>query len=147
MSHENCNKRRKVSKEVPCALANTQVDNTWQKAGKKGKGSCCLTGTADRDLNLANFYILKVNDLRLRIAGEASQRSTKEDWAEWMRHFSIELLKESPSPALRTCARLAQLQVLFGLAYLQMEFIMRVVHMRRCASHPFSPFSKSKQWT
>lgn len=29
-----------------------------------------------------------------------------------MRHFSIELLKESPSPALRTCARLAQLQVL-----------------------------------
>ncbi|KAF3328854.1 Serine/threonine-protein kinase TOR [Carex littledalei] len=52
----------------------------------------------------------QVNDLRLRIAGEASQRSTKEDWAEWMRHFSIELLKESPSPALRTCARLAQLQ-------------------------------------
>lgn len=29
-----------------------------------------------------------------------------------MRHFSIELLKESPSPALRTCARLAQLQVI-----------------------------------
>lgn len=28
-----------------------------------------------------------------------------------MRHFSIELLKESPSPALRTCAKLAQLQV------------------------------------
>lgn len=49
--------------------------------------------------------------MRLRTAGEASQRSTKEDWAEWMRHFSIELLKESPSPALRTCARLAQLQV------------------------------------
>lgn len=55
---------------------------------------------------------MQVNDGRLRTAGEASQRSTKEDWAEWMRHFSIELLKESPSPALRTCARLAQLQVL-----------------------------------
>lgn len=54
---------------------------------------------------------MQVNDGRLRTAGEASQRSTKEDWAEWMRHFSIELLKESPSPALRTCARLAQLQV------------------------------------
>ncbi|KAK3002096.1 hypothetical protein RJ639_022551, partial [Escallonia herrerae] len=52
----------------------------------------------------------QVNEGRLRTAGEASQRSTKEDWAEWMRHFSIELLKESPSPALRTCARLAQLQ-------------------------------------
>ncbi|RZC44315.1 hypothetical protein C5167_037265 [Papaver somniferum] len=55
----------------------------------------------------------QVNDGRLGTAGEASQRSTKEDWAEWMRHFSIELLKESPSPALRTCARLAQLQVPF----------------------------------
>ncbi|KAJ0103478.1 hypothetical protein Patl1_04057 [Pistacia atlantica] len=31
-----------------------------------------------------------------------------------MRHFSIELLKESPSPALRTCARLAQLQPFLG---------------------------------
>ncbi|KAH0765069.1 hypothetical protein KY285_000940 [Solanum tuberosum] len=30
-----------------------------------------------------------------------------------MRHFSFELLKESPSPALRTCAKLAQLQVEF----------------------------------
>ncbi|KAJ0795713.1 putative non-specific serine/threonine protein kinase [Helianthus annuus] len=56
----------------------------------------------------------QVNDGRLRAAGEASQRSTKEDWAEWMRHFSIELLKESPSPALRTCARLAQLQPFVG---------------------------------
>lgn len=54
---------------------------------------------------------IQVNDSRLRSAGEASQRSTREDWAEWMRHFSIQLLKESPSPALRTCARLAQLQV------------------------------------
>ncbi|XP_047315173.1 serine/threonine-protein kinase TOR isoform X1 [Impatiens glandulifera] len=56
----------------------------------------------------------QVNDGKLRSAGEASQRSTKEDWAEWMRHFSIELLKESPSPALRTCARLAQLQPFIG---------------------------------
>ncbi|XP_057977812.1 serine/threonine-protein kinase TOR isoform X2 [Malania oleifera] len=56
----------------------------------------------------------RVNDIRLRSAGEASQRSTKEDWAEWMRHFSIQLLKESPSPALRTCARLAQLQPFVG---------------------------------
>ncbi|XP_034918587.1 serine/threonine-protein kinase TOR isoform X1 [Populus alba] len=56
----------------------------------------------------------QVNDGRLRTAGEASQRSTREDWAEWMRHLSIELLKESPSPALRTCARLAQLQPFVG---------------------------------
>lgn len=32
----------------------------------------------------------------LRRAWESSQRSTKEDWAEWMRNFSIALLKQSP---------------------------------------------------
>jgi FKBP12-rapamycin complex-associated protein len=54
---------------------------------------------------------LQVNESALRAAWESSQRSTKEDWAEWMRHFSVELLKESPSRPLRTCAGLAQLQV------------------------------------
>ena len=44
----------------------------------------------------------------LRRVWESSQRSTKEDWAEWMRNFSIELLKQSPSRALRACASLAQ---------------------------------------
>uniref|UniRef100_A0A0D9WFJ7 Serine/threonine-protein kinase TOR n=1 Tax=Leersia perrieri TaxID=77586 RepID=A0A0D9WFJ7_9ORYZ len=57
----------------------------------------------------------QVNDFRLRSAGEASQRSTREeDWAEWMRHFSIALLEESPSPALRTCVQLALLQPSVG---------------------------------
>ncbi|XP_024379368.1 serine/threonine-protein kinase TOR [Physcomitrium patens] len=57
-----------------------------------------------------NSRPLTVNEGALRIAWESSQRSTKEDWTEWMRHFSVELLKESPSRPLRTCAGLAQLQ-------------------------------------
>ncbi|KAG7397333.1 phosphatidylinositol kinase- protein kinase tor1 [Phytophthora boehmeriae] len=51
---------------------------------------------------------LHVNQQNLRRAWEASQRSTKEDWVEWMRRFSIELLRESPSAALRSCCALAQ---------------------------------------
>ncbi|KAI9341262.1 armadillo-type protein [Zopfochytrium polystomum] len=50
---------------------------------------------------------LPVNQQQLRKAWEASQRATKEDWAEWIRHLSVELLKESPSHALRACASLA----------------------------------------
>ena len=46
----------------------------------------------------------------LRRAWESSQRSTKEDWLEWMRHLSVELLKQSPSPALRACIDLAMVQ-------------------------------------
>ncbi|KAI8620292.1 armadillo-type protein [Chytriomyces sp. MP71] len=48
-----------------------------------------------------------VNQQQLTKSWETSQRSTKEDWAEWMRRFSVELLKESPSHSLRSCASLA----------------------------------------
>jgi FKBP12-rapamycin complex-associated protein len=50
---------------------------------------------------------LPVNQQHLKKAWETSQRSTKDDWAEWIRRLSVELLKESPSHALRACASLA----------------------------------------
>ncbi|KAL6718509.1 phosphatidylinositol kinase-related protein kinase tor1 [Lecanora helva] len=52
---------------------------------------------------------LPVNQEHLKNAWEASQKSTPEDWHEWIRRFSVELLKESPSHALRACAGLAGL--------------------------------------
>ncbi|KAJ3130914.1 phosphatidylinositol kinase- protein kinase tor1 [Physocladia obscura] len=48
-----------------------------------------------------------VNQNQLKKAWDTSQRQNKEDWAEWMRRFSVELLKESPSESLRSCASLA----------------------------------------
>lgn len=53
---------------------------------------------------------LQVNEVALRRAWESSQRSTPEDWAEWARHFAVELLRNSPSPALRANYRLAEVQ-------------------------------------
>jgi FKBP12-rapamycin complex-associated protein len=47
----------------------------------------------------------------LRKAWESSARVTKDDWSEWMRHFSVELLAQSPSPALRACHSLAQVGI------------------------------------
>ena len=35
-------------------------------------------------------------------------RVSKDDWSEWLRRLGVELLKESPSPALRSCWALAQ---------------------------------------
>ncbi|XP_076064565.1 serine/threonine-protein kinase Tor isoform X2 [Oratosquilla oratoria] len=32
-----------------------------------------------------------------------TRRVSKDDWLEWLRRFSIELMKASPSPALRSC--------------------------------------------
>lgn len=50
---------------------------------------------------------LYVNQEHLKSAWDASQKSTTEDWQEWLRRFSVELLRESPSHALRACAGLA----------------------------------------
>ena len=61
------------------------------------------------DTNFAEIGQKKivVNQQHLKNAWDSSQKSTREDWQEWIRRFSVELLKESPSPALRACASLA----------------------------------------
>ncbi|KAL2872445.1 putative TOR pathway phosphatidylinositol 3-kinase TorA [Aspergillus lucknowensis] len=65
--------------------------------------------TLTDDANYAEIGQKKmvVNQQHLKNAWDASQKSTREDWQEWIRRFSVELLKESPSPALRACASLA----------------------------------------
>jgi len=52
---------------------------------------------------------LRVNEKTLKAAWETTTRANREDWASWMRRFSMELLRESPSPALRSCSSLANL--------------------------------------
>ena len=66
-------------------------------------------GRLGDDSNFADIVQKKLlpNQEHLKNAWEASQKSTREDWIEWMRRFSVELLKESPSHALRACADLA----------------------------------------
>ena len=51
---------------------------------------------------------LHVNQQNLQRAWDVTQRTTREDWDEWMRRFAVQLLREAPSPALRACADLAQ---------------------------------------
>ena len=56
------------------------------------------------DLGRTDFA---VDEFKLRRAWDSSSRSTKEDWLEWMRRVSVEMLRQSPSPALRACLELA----------------------------------------
>ena len=51
------------------------------------------------------------------------ERVVEDDWLDWMRHLSVEMLRESPSPALRACAPVAQMheplaQRLFNVAFM-----------------------------
>lgn len=68
-------------------------------------------GEDDEDMNPAEILSKKlaVNQQHLKSAWEASAKTTKEDWVEWMRRFSVELLRESPQQALRACTPLASI--------------------------------------
>ncbi len=59
-------------------------------------------------VDIGGMKKLRTNTVTLQRAWDSSQCSTREDWNEWLRRFSIELLRESPSPALRACLSLAQ---------------------------------------
>lgn len=71
-----------------------------EETGAEGPGG-------EHGLN-AGVQRLHVNQQNLQKAWDVSQRSTTEDWGDWIRRFSLELLRESPSPALRSCSALAQ---------------------------------------
>jgi FKBP12-rapamycin complex-associated protein len=51
---------------------------------------------------------LKLNERNLQAAWECAEVASADDWFEWMRNLSQELIRESPSPALRSCLALAQ---------------------------------------
>ncbi|KAJ3451110.1 serine/threonine-protein kinase mtor [Anaeramoeba flamelloides] len=60
---------------------------------------------------------------QLKQSWEIGNIATKEEWGEWIRRFSIELLKQSPSPTMRSCSALAQTyyplaKELFNVAFL-----------------------------
>ncbi|KAJ7306353.1 hypothetical protein JRQ81_009696, partial [Phrynocephalus forsythii] len=51
---------------------------------------------------------LHVSTINLQKAWGAARRVSKDDWLEWLRRLSLELLKDSSSPSLRSCWALAQ---------------------------------------
>ena len=66
---------------------------------------------------------MTVNQQHLKQAWDVSQVVTKDDWNDWMQRLSVELMKESPSHALRACMTLVNLhpplaRVLFNAAFL-----------------------------
>lgn len=70
-----------------------------------------------KDYDLSNQFMLAsidmpakklpVNQLALRAAWDSTLRRTKEDWQDWISRLSKELLKQSPSHAIRACSGLA----------------------------------------
>ncbi|GAA5848144.1 hypothetical protein JCM3766R1_000463 [Sporobolomyces carnicolor] len=51
---------------------------------------------------------LPVNQVNLKSAWEPVDRAKPDDWREWLKRLSVQLLKSSPSHTLRACANLAE---------------------------------------
>lgn len=66
---------------------------------------------------------LTVNQQHLKQAWDVSRVVTREDWQEWFKKFSTELLRESPSHALRACVQLVEAHPPLGLDLFNAAFI------------------------
>ena len=78
---------------------------------------------------------LNVSSQNLQKAWEGTHHVSKDDWLEWLRQLSIKLLKESSSPALRSCSNLAQtyshlLRDLFNAAFVSCWTELREAHQK-----------------
>ena len=84
--------------DFPSSGDGTRVDGGGEKVSEEKQAG--PDGVTVKKLHVSQQNLMK--------SWAASQRSTTDDWTVWMRGFSIELLKESPSSALRACSALAQ---------------------------------------
>lgn len=64
-----------------------------------------------------------INQPQLQKAWDVSQRSTASDWNAWFARFSIQLLIESPSAALRSCSIVAQSHLPLAKDLFQASFV------------------------
>ncbi|VDK35937.1 unnamed protein product [Taenia asiatica] len=62
-----------------------------------------FTRKTDPDKLVKNYTL---NSLNLQRAWQSSRLASPEDWSLWLKALSVSLLRESPSPAIRACARL-----------------------------------------
>jgi FKBP12-rapamycin complex-associated protein len=98
---------------------------------KAGKSKSSEDDSAE--IEAASFKKFPLEPNALTRAWSSVGRVSKEDWVEWLRRLGVELLKESPSPSLRSCWALAQAyntlaRELFNAAFVSCWMELRPVH-------------------
>lgn len=66
---------------------------------------------------------MTVNQAHLQAAWDTSRVSTAQDWREWLRRLAVEMLRESPSHALRACRSLAEVYQPLALELFSAAFV------------------------
>jgi tetratricopeptide (TPR) repeat protein len=77
------------------------IDSTFDQTNHDLQGNPSIQPVLNQTLQY------RVNETALSLSWDVSQRASRDDWSEWMRRFALQLLREAPSPALRTTASLA----------------------------------------
>ncbi|KAF9147911.1 phosphatidylinositol kinase- protein kinase tor1, partial [Linnemannia schmuckeri] len=72
-----------------------------------GMGDDRYVVSTDVPQPLSDDKKLRVNPVALRRAWDTQSRSTREDWTDWIRRLTLEMLKETSSHSLRACAEMA----------------------------------------
>lgn len=66
---------------------------------------------------------MAVHQAHLKAAWDTSRVSTSQDWREWLRRVAVEMLRESPSHALRACRSLAEVYQPLALELFNAAFV------------------------
>ncbi|KAK2504284.1 hypothetical protein MC885_005935, partial [Smutsia gigantea] len=78
---------------------------------RSGQGDALASGPVEtgpmKKLHVSTINLQKAERKKNKAWG-AARRVSKDDWLEWLRRLSLELLKDSSSPSLRSCWALAQ---------------------------------------
>lgn len=88
-------------------------DNGGNPAGGPGVGSASASrmrggGMGHDPIMMLTGGKIAADQAMLQQAWAVTHRTTEDDWSEWIQRLSVELLRESPSGALRACFNLAQ---------------------------------------
>lgn len=66
---------------------------------------------------------LPVNQMSLKATWDCSNVTTRKEWLEWLRKLGVDLMRESPSQAIRACRELADQHTTFARELFNVAFV------------------------
>jgi hypothetical protein len=100
---------RRMSRQYPSKQQQQQMQ-LMTSSDDAAEGSSPDTMSSGEIFTIAASPLQKLafNQSNLKRAWDSSNKTTKDDWENWIRKFSVALLQESPSHALRYCVLTAE---------------------------------------
>ncbi|KAJ9469159.1 Target of rapamycin [Diplonema papillatum] len=94
---------------------------------KKFSGS----GFADASGSTPDFRNLTASSRALSGIMDVGNINRPGDWVEWLRRLSLELVRESPSPAIRACGNLAQVNLSVSKLLFNTAFVSCYIYLKQ----------------